>query len=516
MPRPRTQIAQTVGNVKWSDGSVSDVLHFDVASLLKEHAATAGSEVEKQPLPPRLSELEVKILKLSSTGDGLGLSPDGHHVYVVPFTVPGDTVIAKPHIQEKLHSLADLVRVVEPSENRHDSAVKCQYFTKCGGCQFQMMLPDYQLNHKRNIVIKAYANFSALDNQLLPDVEATLASPLEYGYRTKLTPHFDGPQGWNRKRKRGNDGQAPRFTEVPPIGFMVKGQRKTMDIEDCPIGTEVIRIGMRTERKCVANNLSTYSKGSTILLRETTERVPKSTGKTRADFKETVVVETDHAWDVKGYVTDHKTTIKEYVGDRVLTNLANSFFQNNNSILPVFIEYIRDRIFSKSEGPKPQYLVDAYCGSGLFTITLSDLFKQSIGIDIDAESIRFASKNAQLNNLPESQTKFIASTASDIFKSIKFAAQETVVVIDPPRKGCDQPFLSQLLRFRPQRIVYVSCNVHTQARDVGILVGGMPGVDSGFGDGEGAYTIESLRGCDFFPQTSHVEAVAVLERKSPL
>ena len=87
-------------------------------------------------------------------------------------------------------------------------------------------------------------------------------------------------------------------------------------------------------------------------------------------------------------------------------------------------------------------------------------------------------------------------------------------MIDPPRKGCDEPFLRQLVRYGPARIVYVSCNVHTQARDVGVLVGGMNGVDGGMGVGQGCYEIESVTGFDFFPQTSHVEGVAVLRRKA--
>jgi tRNA (uracil-5-)-methyltransferase len=86
-------------------------------------------------------------------------------------------------------------------------------------------------------------------------------------------------------------------------------------------------------------------------------------------------------------------------------------------------------------------------------------------------------------------------------------------MLDPPRKGCDESFLRQLVQYGPARVVYVSCNVHTQARDVGVLVGGMTGVDGGFGKGEGCYEIESLRGFDFFPQTGHVEGVAVLKRK---
>lgn len=97
----------------------------------------------------------------------------------------------------------------------------------------------------------------------------------------------------------------------------------------------------------------------------------------------------------------------------------------------------------------------------------------------------------------------MAADAPELFKSVEFPHDKTVVVIDPPRKGCDESFLNQLLKFAPRRVVYVSCNVHTQARDVGVLVMGKDGVK---------YEIESLRGFDFFPQTGHVEGVAVLNR----
>jgi tRNA (uracil-5-)-methyltransferase len=217
----------------------------------------------------------------------------------------------------------------------------------------------------------------------------------------------------------------------------------------------------------------------------------------------------------KTCITDPNSKSTEYLDSFAFVNPAGSFFQNNNSILPIFTSYIRDRILPpNTTGPKITNLIDAYSGSGLFTITLSSLFTNSLGIDISASSIECANSNARLNKLPESQANFIAADAANLFASITFPGDETVVVIDPPRKGCDESFLRQLLRFSPARVVYVSCNVHTQARDVGLLVGGMKGVDGGFGPGSGAYEIESLRGFDFFPQTGHVEGVAVLRRKT--
>ena len=293
---------------------------------------------------------------------------------------------------------------------------------------------------------------------------------------------------------------------------MQKGQKKTLDIEDCPIGTDAVRMGMKSERLRVAADLQKYQRGATLLLRESTERILNSDLGEEKDLEQppnTIKTAFDTYTDFKTCVTDNNATSTEYIDSFIFTNPAGSFFQNNNSILPTFTQYIRDHIFPPTDSdaahqaPQIKYLIDAYCGSGLFTITLSSLFTSSTGIDISGASIEYARRNATLNNIPSSQASFIAADAPELFKSVTYAPDETVVVIDPPRKGCDESFLSQLLKFGPKRVVYVSCNVHTQARDVGVLVSGKDGL---------RYKLESLTGFDFFPQTSHVEGVAVLSR----
>jgi tRNA (uracil-5-)-methyltransferase len=148
-------------------------------------------------------------------------------------------------------------------------------------------------------------------------------------------------------------------------------------------------------------------------------------------------------------------------------------------------------------------LLDAYCGSGLFAVCLSPLFRAVLGIDIDALGVEAARQNAQRNHLHNAG--FIAASAECLFADVPFPADESLVVIDPPRKGASVDFLRQLCTFGPRRVVYVSCNVHTQARDVGMLV-------TGFGPEASRYKIHSLRGFDFFPQTGHVEGVCFLDR----
>ncbi|MCJ1278069.1 tRNA(m5U54)methyltransferase [Puttea exsequens] len=562
-----------------NDGSNESVLLADVQSLLSKHHAAVSSprsetgegngdtkpaRPEPHSLPEKFSEVDIKISQLSSTGDGLGFSPDSDHVYVVPFTVPGDTVKAKTitHFPQARYTLTDLVKVIKSGPQRDNSLIKCPYFAKCAGCQIQMLPYDLQLKHKKEIIEKAYLNFSALTPEVVPPVGDTIESPLQYGYRTKLTPHFDGPPGSMSRKAKRDPSLRKGFDSVPPIGFNEKGTRRIIDIEDCPIGTDAVREGLKRERKKVGEEIARFTKGATILLRESTERrwkpaqsaeaktvsIPESHEDESPDAQEAAAIskesntandvartttqtpDSTHFTDIKSCITDQRATSTEYIDSHILLNTAGAFFQNNNFILPTFTAYIRSHILPPPSAPQPPTppitnLIDAYCGSGLFSITLSALFTSTTGIDIAPSSIVSARQNATLNNTRNAT--FLAADAADLFASVTYAPEATVVVIDPPRKGCDGGFLRQLLRFGARRVVYVSCNVHTQARDVGVLVEGVGGVEGevrGERKGEGAvgegkgrgvcrYRIESLQGFDFFPQTGHVESVAVLARE---
>ncbi|KAI2465612.1 S-adenosyl-L-methionine-dependent methyltransferase [Annulohypoxylon bovei var. microspora] len=538
-------------------GSSEEVLAIDIRNLTESlnrdedgNDETNGTAIEN--LPEEGSEIEVDVVELASTGEGLATQKGSKRVYAVPFAVPGDTVKVKiyRHLREEGYTVADFISVVTPSPSRDDSRVQCKYFSTCSGCQFQMLDYTEQLRLKKRIVEKAFRHFSQLPPELIPAVQDTIGSPLQYGYRTKLTPHFDAPRGWRRTKEP--------FKQCPPIGFMQKSKRTTLDIEDCPIATDAVRLGMKSERARMAADYGKYTRGATILLRESTTRIPKKQQNDSSSLDQapttttepprsrspsipppdapSVRVETDSYTDIKTCVTDNNGTSTEYVGPYVFHNPAGSFFQNNNSILPDFTSYIRQHILapasapssSPNPNPTPQitHLIDAYSGSGLFTITLSELLPGgSVGIDIAEPSIAFATRNARANALSPERARFVAADAKQLFTTdihAAYPADETVVVLDPPRKGCDADFLRQLLDFAPRRVVYVSCNVHTQARDVGILVrgevemGGVGGEDGGSVKdrvgGKTRYAIESLRGFDFFPQTGHVEGVAVLNR----
>lgn len=211
-------------------------------------------------------------------------------------------------------------------------------------------------------------------------------------------------------------------------------------------------------------------------------------------------------------ITDHNATVRERVGDTVFEYSANSFFQNNNSVLVPLTSYVRDSIFpadASSEAPRATHLVDAYCGSGLFALTLAPAFDTVRGIELSRESIAAAKDNAKLNHCAE-KCQFLEGDAADIFATVEdFPREHTALIIDPPRKGADENFIDQLLQFGCQTVVYVSCNVHTQARDIGMILRKSEADKDILG---WKYVVESLRGFDLFPQTAHVESVAVLRR----
>ncbi|RPB10609.1 S-adenosyl-L-methionine-dependent methyltransferase [Morchella conica CCBAS932] len=471
------------------EGSNEVVLGYDIKALLSSLNIEESGDVE---LPERDAEIKLTVSKLSSTGEGLAVY--NGRVYTVPFGVPGDQVTATVRRHNDDHSVSKIISIDQPSPDRDDSIVGCGYFGTCNGCQFQMLPYAVQLEHKRKVVQRAFKNFSNLPPELIPEIGVTMPSPLQYGYRTKLTPHFNGP------RRGGFKEHMP----VPNIGFFAKDPAYVMDIEDCPIGTDTVRDGITERRTFVKENLTTaFKRGATLLLRESTMRTYLE--EAGEDGKKWI--------DKKLCITDHNARSIEYIGDLKFDNPAGSFFQNNNSILESFTAYIRENlnlpVVKKAEGStdatetaaRPKYLVDAYCGSGLFTITCGEGLEKVWGIDVDKSSIESARKNAKANNIENAD--FIGSTAEDIFGKLTFPGLETSLIIDPPRKGCDKRFLDQLLDFAPKRVVYVSCNVHTQARDIGYILSDEKGK---------GYRIDSIRGCDFFPQTYHVEGVAVMTK----
>ncbi|OSD05724.1 S-adenosyl-L-methionine-dependent methyltransferase [Trametes coccinea BRFM310] len=493
--------------------SHDDILLREVIALLGQHYADAAKDQKLDWDAPfeQSQELELTVSCISpSTGNSLSIASanDRRWVIVTPLSLPGERIRVRVYRHSQLHSHADLLEVIEPNPEWRDmSLVQCKYFGKCAGCQYQMLSYEKQLDLKRQTVVEAYKNYSNIPSDLIPPIGDTIGSPLQYGYRTKLTPHFQRPPfSFQKAQKRGDAPAVEGKPEWLKIGFHVVGTRQVMDIEECPIATPVINKGLVPVRQNVIDNITKYKNGATLLLRDSLR--PGSSGDT--DFPATTSIAAEDGEHV--CVTDQKATVRERVGDMLFEYTAGTFFQNNNSALVPLTTYARDAIFppdASFSAEKPTHLVDAYCGSGLFSIMLAPHFTRVAGIELSAESIRAAERNAALNALPASQISFMAGDAANIFDTVQdFPRARTALVIDPPRKGTDERFIDQMLAFGAGTVVYVSCNVHTQARDVGMI---LRKSEERAKEGVGKkYVLESLRGLDLFPQTAHVEAIAVL------
>ncbi|KAI5955768.1 TRM2 [Candida jiufengensis] len=498
------------------------VLDFEIKHLCQEHNISLDDI--KNDLTGILNDKlieekyhriveNVKILQFLSNGEGIALIPHiesdkKYQVVLVPFGIPGDIVTIKIFKTHPLYAESDLLSIESNSNIRNDSLIQCRYFGKCSGCQFQDISYEEQLNIKRTTIINAYKHFAPKLTELglLPEVSKCQGSPLQYNYRTKLTPHFNIPT-----KKTGAD-----LEERPNFGFGSKGRptwRKNtdfgpsgaiMDIEECKIGTEIVNIGLKNERIRLDKTYKNYKKGATILLRENTKiktenfELDEASKDINDKISNIEIAEQDETI-VKTCVTNSRQVVQEIIGGYRFEFSAGEFFQNNNSILPLVTSYVKENLLQGTNN----YLVDAYCGSGLFSITCSENVSKVIGVEVSADSVNFARHNANLNNIKNA--KFIVGKAEEIFKDIDTPSQQTSVILDPPRKGCDDVFLNQLSSYNPAKIVYVSCNVHSQARDVEWFLNH---TTNGY-----KYMVESIKGFDFFPQTHHIESVAVLSLK---
>ena len=426
-----------------------------------------------QPFPYH-HELEVEIATLTNLGVGLGRvqvgegKPDGHRpgdgrwVVMIPFTLPGEKVRARVYRNHKNYSEADLVAVLTPSPHRIDP--KCPLFGTCGGCQYQHLTYAEQLKWKRQQVEELLKFMAGVEFAVNP----VIGSPREFGYRSKITPHFRAWHGGPVSRPAAVGREAdPRKTE-PPIGFLKQGTRfDLVDVPRCEIATPEINaklpeIRERTRQRLAAGE---YKRDATLLLRHAQE----------------------------GVITDYDAVIHEKVGDLRLHFLARDFFQNNPFILPAFTGYVREQ----AAGGGAKFLVDAYCGSGLFALSCASAFEKVAGIELSETSIKFAAENAAANGI--ANATFRAGDAAQIFAGLDFPPADTAVVIDPPRRGCDESFLRQLFAFGPRAVVYVSCDPATQMRDLkGFLAAG--------------YRLTAVQPFDLFPQTRHLECVITLVR----
>lgn len=456
--------------------------------------------VPRKFVPYPFSYREEKTLRVSSlTNRGLGVcrttidasldeihDDEKHHesskrewVVFVPSVIPGELVHVRIYRNFKNYSEADLLQVIEPSPDRQEP--RCSLSDTCGGCQYQHMGIEAQREWKTRHTQEVLERVGGFEHV---DVTPTVGSPEIFHYRSKLTPHYDRP----RKLSDTSDSY-----EIERIGFKQSTNRRLVDVPYCPIATEAINeelAKLRETKRLEARNglLRRPNRGATLLLRDVDEGV---------------------CLDPNQQVTTTVSGIK-------FQFLAGNFFQNNPYMLPIMVEHVVNAATkpSRTDGTVMTHLIDCYCGSGLFCLTAAASFEVCVGIEVNERAVVEASDNARLNGIEN--CAFVAASAEAIFGSNEpvslpsldkpclvhnFPRDTTVVVVDPPRKGCSEEFLSQLYEFGPQRVIYMSCDPATQARDARGIV------DHG-------YEMTSIQPFDLFPQTRHIESLIIFERQT--
>ena len=424
--------------------------------------------------------IELKIDKLVAGGKGLGRYQN--KVYFVKYTAPNEIVRAKVLREKRDFGEAKLLEVIIPSSQRTEPL--CPHFGVCGGCQLQHLEYGEQLRQKVEIFKEQLERIGKIKE--IPPVEA-IPSPQPYGYRIRVRFHLDN----------GKLGFVEDDTVAP------EGERKIVDIDTCPVLhprlNELIPPLKRlsAQLKFLKEAQVTYSPTKDEALvkliadreieREKLEEIKEKfmppwvvgVGSHRKVGKELIrlnFVGRDYTFITAAGFTYRVT--------------AESFVQNNYLLWEEFI-----RLVTPEE--KRGYCLDTFCGIGFFTIPISKRAFFVEGSDMNHFAIADAEYNARINGSPN--TLFMRATPSVHMKKHLDKEIDTVV-FDPPRSGLDKRDLAVLKELKPDRIVYVSCNPSTLARDLSRILS--------WGD----YVYEKAYVIDLFPQTAHIESVNFLRK----
>ena len=395
--------------------------------------------------PNRTRErIQLTLDRWGQSGEALA-QDDGREIRVFG-GIPGERVVAEVVRHQREYVAARVVEVLTPSAHR--TTPPCPYFGPCTGCQWQHVDYEYQLELKKRIVHEALTRSGGFED---PPVAPTLPAPQPYGYRN----HARFTVG----RKRGD------------VGFVNRDSRSLVPVEKCLLMHPMIN-------ECLESLLGKCSETTQLSIR---------CGANTGDLLIQPLLKNQ---DIP-YPTGQKSYV-EALGGREFRIAASSFFQVNTSQAEQVVELIKDGL-RLSGG---ETVVDAYAGVGTFAILLAPLARKVIAIEDSASAVHDAGANAGgLSNI-----EFLHGKTEDALTAIDEAVDG--VVLDPPRAGCHPETLVALLRLAPRRVVYVSCEPDTLARDLGVLC-------------QGPYLLESVQPVDMFPQTHRVECVATLSREEP-
>lgn len=461
---------------------------------------------------PMLESLEITAV----AAEGKSLARHGEMVVFIPYGAPGD--VADVKLDKKKHSYAEghIERLVEPSPLRIEPF--CEHFGVCGGCKWQHLPYAEQLKWKQQQVEDALRRIAKVE---LPEISPILGSEKTRAYRNKMEYTFSNKKWltWEQMRL------AEEFQDRNAVGFHIPGAfDKVLDITNCHLQDDLgnqLRNHIREFAK--DNNLTFFDlRAQTGLLRTMMIRIV-STGEVMVvmSFGE------DNPEAIKGVLDDLRATFPEITSlNYVINTKANdtiadldillhsgrpyieeemeglrfrigpkSFYQTNS--LQAYELYKVARDFAGLTGD--EFVYDLYTGTGTIANFVARQCRKVIGIEYVEDAIKDAKLNAEVNGL--TNTEFYAGDMKDVLTSdfVATHGRPDVMIVDPPRAGMHEDVVKVILESEPERIVYVSCNPATQARDLSLL--------------DGKYRVAAVQPVDMFPHTHHVENVVRLEKR---
>ncbi|HAX47948.1 MAG TPA: 23S rRNA (uracil(1939)-C(5))-methyltransferase RlmD [Bacteroidetes bacterium] len=460
--------------------------------------------------------IELVIDDIGAESSGIGRF-NGEYVVFVPKSVPGDTVRVKIRKKKKKYAESTLLEIIQPSPFRIEP--ECEYFGTCNGCKMQHIEYAKQLEIKQSIVKNAFERIGGFENVTIPTV---LGSEDIYYYRNKLEFSFS-----NDRWLTSEDMLIENIDKSFAVGYHIPGfNEKILDIRACylqslttnkilnftrdffkPKGTSIYTtkthsgyLRFLTVRKSIYNkglmvNLITYDENAELvneyaaLLRQ---EIPEATTLVNSITQSKAQVALANNFNViygDGF-------IEEKIGGYRFKITPNTFFQTNSKQC----EKLFETAATIADLGKEENVLDLYCGCGAISLYVSAMVKSVHGVELSNESIDMASENAELNGV--NNCTFEAMDVKDYLEKLTASPggeKFDVIILDPPRSGIHPKAAEYLLQYEAKKLIYVSCNPATQARDVALL--------------KEKYNIISIQPVDMFPHTFHIENVVRLDLK---
>jgi 23S rRNA (uracil1939-C5)-methyltransferase len=458
---------------------------------------------------------ELEITGAGAKGKAIAKAPDGKVIFITN-AVPGDVADVQTTKKKKSFYEGTAVNIHKYSERRVEPV--CQHFGTCGGCKWQFMGYEHQLFFKQEEVMNNLQRIGKID---LPPVTPILGSEDIYFYRNKMEFSFSDSRWLTLDEIESNR----EFEDKNALGFHIPGMwDKILDIKKCHLQEEPSNaIRNLVKEFAIANDIAFFNTREqhgllrTLMIRTTStkeimvvvqffaEDAVKRTLLLDAIAKEfPEITSLQYVINGKGNDTIYDQEVICYVGrDHIFEEMeglkfkinAKSFYQTNSKQAYELYKITRD--FAQLTGKELVY--DLYTGTGTIAQFVARNAGKVVGIEAVPVAIEDAKENARANNIEN--TEFYAGDMRKVFtrEFIQQHGQPDVIITDPPRDGMHKDVVEQIIGILPQRIVYVSCNSATQARDLALL--------------DEHYKVTKVQPVDMFPQTFHVENVVCLERK---